>query len=163
MCHHQAIVNRPALDAQPPVPSVRRLLGGPLSRWPRAADAVLAVVVLLVIVLVAPGPDDELALRAVDEVSIAELLVLAVASGVLYWRRSRPLVVFGVTLVAAALSTGLGWSELDGIVMLVALYSVGRYATDLRSYVGWVPRSCSWRSAPASMRWRRRRSGLASC
>jgi hypothetical protein len=51
-----AIVNRTGLDTQRPVPSARPLLGGPFTRWPRAADAVLALVVFLVTVLVSPGP-----------------------------------------------------------------------------------------------------------
>jgi signal transduction histidine kinase len=62
------------------------------------------------------------------------------ASGALYWRRSQPLLVLGVTLIASALSTGfvllelVGAAdvELVGVAMLVALYSVGRYATNDR-------------------------------
>jgi signal transduction histidine kinase len=94
---------------------------------------VLALVVFLVMLVVAPeGPNDALAFRAVGEVSVAALLVLAVASGVLYRRRSQPLVVFGVTLGATALSMGLRDAGTVGIAMLVALYSVGRYVTDDR-------------------------------
>jgi signal transduction histidine kinase len=125
------MVNRMPLDAQTPVPSTRRLPGGPFTRWPRAADAVLALVVFLVIVVVSPqGPDDELALRAVGDVSIAALIVFAVASGVLYWRRSQPLVVFGVALGAAVLSSGFDDADMVGIAMLFALYGVGRYVTN---------------------------------
>jgi signal transduction histidine kinase len=114
---------------------------GPFTRWPRAADAVLAIVVFLVALFVkSEGPNDDLAIRSPKEVSIAGLLVLAVASGALYWRRSRPLFVLGVTLSASALSYGLtslgsvGAAELElvGVAMLVALYGVGRYATDDR-------------------------------
>src|SRR5918992_2476712 len=105
---HRAMVNRMPLDAQTPVPSTRRLPGGPFTRWPRAADALLALVVFLAIAVMSPqGPDDDLTFRAVGDVSIAALLVFLVASGVLYWRRSQPLVVFGVTLGAAVLSSGL--------------------------------------------------------
>ena len=117
-------------------PSTRRpgaAGGGPFTRWPRAADAVLALVVLVVMLLVSPeGPSDEFAFRAVGEVSIAALLVLAVAGGVLYWRRSQPLAVFGVTLGATLLSMGLRDAGTAGVAMLFALYSVGRHVTDDR-------------------------------
>jgi hypothetical protein len=74
------MVNRMPLDAQTPVPSTRRLPGGPFTRWPRAADALLALVVFLVIAVVSPqGPDDELTFRAVRDVSIAALLVFLAA------------------------------------------------------------------------------------
>ena len=114
---------------------------GPFTRWPRAADAVLALFVFLVALLVkSEGPNDDFAIRSPSEVSIAGLFVLAVASGVLYWRRSRPLVALGVTLSASALSAALaslgsvGAKELElvGVATLVALYGVGRYATDDR-------------------------------
>jgi signal transduction histidine kinase len=126
------MVNRMPLDAQTPVPSTRRLPGGgPFTRWPRAADALLALVVVLALAVVSPqGPDDELAFRAVGDVSIAALLVFLVASGVLYWRRSQPLVVFGVTLGAAVLSSGLDDADMVGIAMLFALYGVGRHVTN---------------------------------
>jgi signal transduction histidine kinase len=123
---------------------------GPFTRWPRAADAVLAIVVFLVALFVkSEGPNDDLAIRSLNEVSIAGLFVLAVASGVLYWRRSRPLVALGVTLSASALSATLaslgsvGAAELElvGVATLVALYSVGRYVADDRwsqiGLVGW--------------------------
>ena len=81
---------------------------GPFTRWPRAADAVLAIFVFLVALLVkSEGPNDDFAIRSLNEVSIAGLFVLAVASGVLYWRRSRPLVALGVTLSASALAAAL--------------------------------------------------------
>jgi signal transduction histidine kinase len=120
-----------AQDAQTLVTSTRRPVAGPFTRWPRVADTVLALVVFLVILLVSPeGPDDELTLRAVGEVSIAALIIFAVASGALCWRRSQPLVVFGVTLGATVLSMGLGDADTVGIAMMFALYSVGRYLTN---------------------------------
>jgi signal transduction histidine kinase len=76
------------------------------------------------------GPDDELTLRAAGEVSIAALIVFAVASGVLSWRRYQPLVVFGVALGVAVLSMGFSDADMVGIAMLFALFSVGRYVTN---------------------------------
>ena len=125
------MVNRMPLDAQTPVPSTRRPPGGPFTRWPRAADAVLALAVFIVVVLVSPeGSDGELTFRGVDEVSIADLLVLAVGSGLLYWRRSRPLIVLGVTAGASFLSIWFGDADTVGIAMMFALYSVGRHVTN---------------------------------
>lgn len=125
------------LATQTLVTNARRLVRRTSAPWPRATDAVLAVVVFLVIVFVMSDGRDGLAFRAVDDVSIAEFVVLTVASGALCWRRSHPAVVLGLTLVATILAMGLGWSELVGVVMLVALHSVGRYATDDRwSYIG---------------------------
>jgi signal transduction histidine kinase len=117
-------------------PSTRRpgtAAGGPFTRWPRVADAVLAFVVFLVTLVVSPGgPDGEVTFRAVGEVSIAALVVLVVGSGVLYWRRSQPLVVFGVTWGAAVLGIWLRDAGTVAIAMMFALYSVGRYVTDDR-------------------------------
>jgi len=129
------------LDPQTPSRVAQRPARGPFTRWPHAADAALAIVVFLVAVFVkSEGPNDDLAIRSVSDVPIAGLFVLAVASGALYWRRSQPLVVLGVTLAASALSTGAVYLELVGvadlelvgIAMLVALYGVGRYATNDR-------------------------------
>jgi len=128
-------------DFQTPSRITRRPVGGPFTRWPRAADAVLAIVVLLVAVFVkSEGPNEDLVIRSGGEVPIAAFFVLVGASGALYWRRSQPLLVLGVTLIASALSTGFVLSELVraadlelvGVAMLVALYSVGRHATNDR-------------------------------
>ena len=135
-----------APDPPPPHISSGRPLRGPFTRWPRAADVALAIVVFLVTVFVtSEGPNEDLAIRSVSDLPLAGLFVLAVASGALYWRRSQPLVVLGVTLAASALSTGavyfalVGVADLElvGIAMLVALYGVGRYAINDRwTYLG---------------------------
>jgi signal transduction histidine kinase len=120
-------------EAQTPVTGTRRPPGGPFTRWPRIADAVLALVVFLVLLVLSPdGPDDEVTFRMVGEVSIAGLVVFAVAGGALYWRRSRPLAAFGVTLGAAALSLGFHDVDMVGTAMLFALYGVGRYVSNDR-------------------------------
>ena len=62
---------------------------------------------------------------------ITGYIIIAMASGALYWRRSQPLVVLGVILAALALSTGLGYSN-DLFGLPIAVYSVGRYATNDR-------------------------------
>jgi len=134
----RAMVNRTALQVPTPLSRGPRQVSGPFTRWPHTADIVIAVVVFLTSVFVtSEEPNDEFAIRSVVDIPIAELLVLAVANGALYWRRTRPLVVLGVTLIASVLSMWLGYSELVGITMMVALYSAGRYsASDLWSYIG---------------------------
>lgn len=132
------MVNRTAADSQPPLGSAPRQLQGPFTRWPRAADTVLAVGLFLMIVFVSfEEPDGDMAIRALDDVPIGAFLVLGVSCAALIWRRSQPLVVLGVTLAALGVSSALGYPEEGGFAMLVALYSVGRYVTDDRwSYIG---------------------------
>jgi signal transduction histidine kinase len=109
-----------------------RRLRGPFARWPRAADATLAVAAFLATALLAEGPGDTMIVRAIDELPIPVLLVFVVASAALYWRRRAPLVVLGMALVGwAALlvrddDAPLGW------VAIIALYSAGRYSASVR-------------------------------
>jgi signal transduction histidine kinase len=92
----------------------------PPDRLARVWDVVLALGVFGVIISLIPvEPGGDLTTRALPEVPLGELGAVAVASAALWWRRSRPLAV-------------LGWSELDGLVAFVALYSVGRHAGDDR-------------------------------
>jgi signal transduction histidine kinase len=104
---------------------------GPFARWPRAADATLAAVVFLGTAFVVDGPGDALVIRPIGDVPVAALLAFAVASAALYWRRSAPVAVLGVTVAAFAATVGSGYADGGGPV-LIALYSTGRYATDSR-------------------------------
>ena len=126
------MVNRTAVDSRTPLGNTPRPLRGPFTRWPRAADAVLATVVFLATVfLSSEGPNDDLVVRALSDVPIAAFFFFAAGSAPLYWRRPRPLVVLGLTLAASALSWGFGPTyEYFGLPF--ALYSVGRYTTNDR-------------------------------
>ena len=115
-------------DTAPARAYVEPVQSGPFTRWPRAADAVLAAVLLVLTVLVQGGPDDSLELRDVGEVPVPVLLLFAVASAALYWRRRAPVVVLVVVLAAWALTIGSGFSDLGGQAIL-AVYAVGRYGT----------------------------------
>ena len=130
------MVKRPALDPQTPLGSAQRPLRGPFIRWPRTADAVLAIAVFLWNVLTSfEGANEDFAIRALGDIPVAAYFVFAVASGALYWRRFHPLVVLGVNLAALAVLIGLGDPDLWALTF--ALYSVGRYATNDRwSYYG---------------------------
>jgi signal transduction histidine kinase len=131
MSHHGAIVDRTALSSRTPLGDLPGRFRGPFTRWPRAADAVLAVAVLLATAFVVDGPGDALAIRPIGDVPIAALLVFTVASAALYWRRRAPLAVLGVVLIAWALTLGSGYADLGGVA-IIALYSAGRYAANDR-------------------------------
>ena len=104
------MVNHTATDPQTPIGNAEWPLRGPFARWPRAADAVLAIVVFLATLLLSSEePNQDFVIRALSDVTIAGFLIIAVSSGALYWRRYRPLVVLGLMLGALALSVGLGY------------------------------------------------------
>src|SRR5215211_7907734 len=131
MPHRGVIVNRTAPPSRPPLGNAPRGFRGPFARWPRAADAVLAIAVFLAAVFLVDGPGDSIVIRPIGDVPIAALLVFAVASAALYWRRHAPLAVLGVALVAWAVTIGSDSSNLGGVA-IIALYSAGRYATNDR-------------------------------
>ena len=124
-------MNRTAPASRPPLGNASRGFRGPFARWPRVADAVLATAVFLANVFLVDGPGDSTVIRPIGDVPITALLVFAVASAALYWRRHAPLAVLGVALVAWALTLGGSESQLGGVA-IIALYSVGRYAGDSR-------------------------------
>src|SRR5262245_12056487 len=129
--HRGAMVNGTALPSRTPLGSAPGRFRGPYTRWPRAADAVLAVAMFLLTVFAVGGPDDTVVIRSIGDVPIPALLVFAVASAALYWRRRAPLVVVGVAVIAWAATLGSGYADLGGIA-IVALYSAGRHATNDR-------------------------------
>jgi signal transduction histidine kinase len=113
---------------RPPRPSAPRRFRGPFVRWPRAADAALAVAAFLATVFLTDGPGDSVVVRPIGEVPIPALLAFAVAGAALYWRRRAPLAVLGVAVAAWAATLGSGYADLGGVA-IIALYSAGRYAT----------------------------------
>ncbi|GAA2431383.1 histidine kinase [Actinomadura vinacea] len=118
-------VNRTA-----PAPSRFR---GPFTRWPRAADAALALAVFLATVFLMDGPGDAVSVRPIGDVQIGALPVFAVGAAALYWRRRHPLVVVGVAVAAWAVTlVGVDDKDMTGMVTLIALYSAGRYSTEDR-------------------------------
>ena len=124
-------MNRTAPPSPTPLGNAPSGFRGPFARWPRAADAVLAIAVFLAVVFLVDGPGDSIVVRPIGDVPITALLVYAVASAALYWRRRAPLAVLGVALVAWALTLGDSYSQIGGVA-IIALYSAGRYATEDR-------------------------------
>jgi signal transduction histidine kinase len=125
-----------AVTTQAPSSGASPPLRGPFTRWPRTTDLVLAGIAFAVPVLLSfEDPSQEFAFRFVSDAPIAFFLVFGFASVALYWRRSQPLVVLGVILVASAISIVLGYADGPWVAFLISLYSVGRYvADDQRSY-----------------------------
>jgi len=110
---------------------------GPFARWPRAADAALAFVLFLWAVFITDDDSSQdLAFRAAKDVPIVAMLAFALASGALYWRRRRALVVLGINLAVLIFFIGFSFSN-PMWSLPFALYSVGRYVIDDRwSYAG---------------------------
>ncbi|MCP2315913.1 Signal transduction histidine kinase [Nocardia amikacinitolerans] len=122
-------------SAAPHGPSER--FWGPFTRWPRISDASLAVTMFLLAVHVVDAPGDAIALRSIGSVPVAMLLVSAVASVALYWRRSAPVPVLAVTLLSwLVVAVSSDYSDFGGMA-IIALYSAGRYSGELRwGYAG---------------------------
>lgn len=137
-----AMVNRTA--SSPPAGTVPGRFRGPFARWPRAADAVLAAVVVLALMFVMDAPGDALALRPPGDLKIAAVPVFVVAGAVLYLRRRAPLAVLGVTLTGWVLMLALP-DTLIGIPVMIALYSTGRYAAEEPSRPSRPLRPATWR------------------
>jgi signal transduction histidine kinase len=130
------MVNRTAPPPRTPFGNAPGGFRGPFTRWPRAADAALATAVFLATAFLTDGPDDSVVIRPIGDVPIAALVVFAVASAALYWRRRAPLAVLGVAVIAWAVTIGSGYADLGGVA-IIALYSAGRYATEDRwAHVG---------------------------
>jgi signal transduction histidine kinase len=110
---------------------------GPFARWPRASDAALAFVVFVLSIFILFGEDMWQTLggtpqwRPVDEVTWTALLVSAIASGSLLWRRTRPLVILALLIGLEVLPNSVAPTEATFAVPFV-LYSAGRYGENDR-------------------------------
>ncbi|MGP4009470.1 sensor histidine kinase [Streptomyces sp. 4N124] len=124
-------MNRRAPHAETPGRSVPGRFRDPFTRWPRTADAVLAMALFVPTMLLEGGPGDTMVVRPVSGILHPALLLILVAGAALYRRRSSPLAVLCVVLAAWAGTLGSSHSTLGGMV-IVALYSVGRHSDDTR-------------------------------
>jgi signal transduction histidine kinase len=102
---------------------------GPFSRWPRRADAVLAVAAVLASVFLETEPGG-MTVRALGDVPPLAFPVFAVAGAALLWRRDRPVQTLAVSVAAWCVSLVFGLGSV--LAQPVALYSVGRYAANRR-------------------------------
>ncbi|NGO42139.1 sensor histidine kinase [Streptomyces ureilyticus] len=124
-------MDRRAPHAEMPGRSVPRRFRGPFTRWPRGADAVLAVALFLWVALLEEAAGDSMAVRPATGIFHPALLLCAVAGAAIYVRRTRPVAVAYVVLAMWAPTLGSSYSTL-GLLVIVALYSVGRHADDQR-------------------------------
>ena len=111
-------------------------LRGPFARWPRAADAALATALFVLTPLLVDGPGDTLEFRSIGDVPLVVFAILAVGAAALYRRRRDPVVTLGVVLACWLLLMLLTDAFDVGFLMVSALYSVGRYETNLRKNLG---------------------------
>ena len=138
---HQREVSSPATSRR------RALLGwldpgephahrGPFTRWPRATDGALAVVVfavsLVAVAASALGDGEDFTIDSIGDLPPGAVALLAVAAAALLRRRRRPIAVtafvMGVT-IAWALA---GYGDGQDLALIVAVYAVGRYTGDHR-------------------------------
>ena len=115
------------LDPGEPHPS-----RGPLTRWPHAADSALALIVLgvsLVAVAASALADGEdFTLATVGDRPVGAFALLALAAGALLWRRRWPIATTGFVLAVMIAWAVAGYGDGQDLALIVATYSVGRYA-----------------------------------
>ncbi len=124
-------MNSTALPPRTPRSGVPRGFRGPFARWPRTSDALLALFTFVVAAFTTEGPGDSVRFRHLDDLPLAVVLVFALASAALYWRRSSPLLVQAVAVASWAVTLGSGYADV-GPMVIVAMYSAGRYGSDDR-------------------------------
>jgi signal transduction histidine kinase len=113
-----------------------RWFRGPFARWPRAADATLAVIIFLMSVFLKEAPHDSVVPRRIQDVPLVLLLVAPVVCTALYRRRRSPLIALGLALGGWVVTLGTDSAD-AGVAALIALYSTGRYGDDSRwTYAG---------------------------
>ena len=117
-------------------PGEPRPVTGPFTRWPRVTDALLAVIVFagsLITVTASELEDGEdFTLDAIGDRPAGVFLLLAFAAAALWWRRTRPIAVTAFVLVIMTVWAVAGYGDGQEPALIVAVYSVGRYATDHR-------------------------------
>jgi signal transduction histidine kinase len=117
------------MGANPEPMPYRCLVSSTLGK-PRVFDAVLAAVVFVVSIFLVLG-EDTLAWRQFDEIMPTAVLVSAVASGSLLWRRTRPLVILGLLMALEVLPSSVAPPD-STFAIPFALYSAGRYGENDR-------------------------------
>lgn len=121
----------PGKGANPGLMPYRFLVSSTLAK-PRVFDALLAAVVFVMSIFVSMGEDTPtLAWRQFDEIMPTAVLVSAVASGSLLWRRTRPLVILGLLMALDVLPGSVAPPD-STFAIPFALYSAGRYGENDR-------------------------------
>jgi signal transduction histidine kinase len=102
---------------------------GPFVRWPRLADAVLALLSFFLTIAIWGGerPEDD------PSLALSAFVFFVAGNASLYWRRRQPERVHGVILAASALAMLFGHLEGPIFALAISLYNLGRYTVDQRS------------------------------
>lgn len=109
---------------------------GPFVRWPGAADGALAVLVfvgsLITVTVSALDDDAALTFESVTDRPAGAVVLLAGAAGALLWRRGAPIAVTAAVMTVMITWAIAGYGDGQDLAVIVAVYAVGRYTTDLR-------------------------------
>ncbi len=107
---------------------------GPFTRWPRATDGALSLAVFAASVITvtasAIGDNQDFTLASIGDQPAGAIVLLALAAGVLWWRRSRPIGVTTIVLAFMIAWALAGYGDGQELALVVAGYSVGRYTTN---------------------------------
>jgi len=103
-------------------------IGDRLHLSPVGVDVAVAVVAFGASVVNVAAQDGV----GISAIPVAGLLMLAIGSVALFWRRSRSLAVLGVALAMSVAWTALDYPGNPVFVILASLYAVGRYVVDWR-------------------------------
>ncbi|MEM7500446.1 MAG: sensor histidine kinase [Pseudomonadota bacterium] len=100
---------------------------GPFVRWPRFADAALAILAFgLTIGIWFDGRTD-------TAPPAGATLLFLIGNASLYWRRRYPERVHGIVLAASGLAMLMGYLQGPIFALAISLYNIGRYASDDRN------------------------------
>ncbi len=109
---------------------------GPFARWPHTTDGALAVVVFAasLVAAAASALDDgeDFRFDSIGDLPAGALILLALAATALLWRRRHSIAVTTSVLVMMLGWAVAGYGDGHDLALIVAIYSVGRYATDHR-------------------------------
>ena len=115
---------------------------GPFTRWPRTTDAALAVVVfvgsLVAVAASALSDGESFTIDSIGDRPAGAFAMLAGAAVTLLWRRRNPVAVAAVVMAIMVVWAVAGYGDGQDLALVVAVYSVGRYAADHRSSLATV-------------------------
>jgi signal transduction histidine kinase len=117
-------------------PGTPHIPRGPFARWPRIADGALVVAVfaasLIAVTLSELDDGERFTTGAIGDLPVGAIILLALASAALWFRRSRPVEVTMFVIVAMIVWALAHDGDGNDLPLMVATYSVGRYTTDHR-------------------------------
>lgn len=111
-----------------------RLVSGPFTRWPRAADTALAVAVLAASVVAVSVNNlenvEDFSPGSIADLPISAYLILTGLAGTLYFRRRDAVIVVALIISGLIVWRLLDYAEGQDLALVIGTYSLGRYATN---------------------------------